>query len=461
MADARRSGTARDRSRSGIARSVALNPFAASAGDRVPLVRDPVDLLRLALLIGVPITLAIGPRNQSFRLLLTFLLVLIPRALDAPRPFDLAFTVAMSFQAWGNVFGAFEHIYGYDKIVHFFLPLSASAIAYLTLVRFDVVPDLVDAKGLHSRPATVLLTAALGLAFMGGLYELYEWFADTALGAHLFTDYGDTIGDLTDDLLGALCGGFFVLLWKERGWPTRRADISRRGDPDDPLAELGDTAVARLEPGRDLPDPGPEGAATRFLLGELPADLRNPLDLGRLSLLVGLAIALPGTEWDSAVRFTIGFAAAWAVRALELPRFFDALFLLAVSLEAWGAFGGAFINVSGFDSTIHVVATAAAAPVIYVAFVRRELLPELSRRAGLHQSTALGLSVFAFGFSIGILYEIYAYLANHLLDASIAAGYDVLIGRLALDALGALIGAALVVAWGAVGLPFRAPARQP
>ncbi len=460
MADVRQPGRAPDRPGPGIARSVALNPFGEPAEGRLPVLRDPVDLLRLALLIGVPITLALGPRNQSFRLFLTFLLVLIPRALDAPRPFDLAFAVAMSFQAWGNVFGAFEQIYGYDKIVHFLLPMSASALAYLTLVRFEVVPDLADAKGLHSRPATVLLTAALGLAYMGGLYELYEWFADQALGAHLFTDYGDTIGDLTDDMLGALAGGAFVLLWKERGWPTRRADISERGDPDDPLAELGDTAVARLEPDHDLPDRGQRGAATRFLLGELPAGLRNPLDLGRLSLLVGLAIALAGSEWDSAIRFTIGFGAAWAVRGLELPRFFDGLFLLAVSLEAWGAFGGAFIHVSGFDSAIHVVATAAVAPVIYVAFVRRDLLPELSRRAGLHQRTALGLTVFAFGFSSGILYEIYAYLANHLLGASIAHGYDVLIGRLALDAIGALLGAALVVAWGSAGLPFRARARH-
>ena len=35
------------------------------------------------------------------------LLVLVPRLLNLPRPFDLALVLDMSLQAWGNVFELF------------------------------------------------------------------------------------------------------------------------------------------------------------------------------------------------------------------------------------------------------------------------------------------------------------------------------------------------------------------
>ena len=186
-------------------------------GDWTPLLRDQLDLMRLALLVGALITAALGPREQSFRLLLTFGLVLIPRALDVPRPFDFAFIAAMWFQAWGNVFGAFDRVYGYDKVVHFVLPCASSAVMYLMLVRLSVVPDLAAEARLHHPAGILLLTWALGLTLGGGLYELYEWFADHQRGAHLHVSYGDSIGDLTDDALGALSGGALILMWDAFG----------------------------------------------------------------------------------------------------------------------------------------------------------------------------------------------------------------------------------------------------
>ncbi len=366
-------------------------------GDWGALVRDPVDLMRLALLVGAPVTLALGPREQSFRLLLTFLLTLIPRAIEAPRLFDFAFVTAMSFQAWGNVFGAFDGIYGYDKVVHFALPCATSALLYLLLVRVRVVPDLAEEGEIRQRPAILLVTAAFGLALAGGLYELYEWFADHHLGAHLYVSYGDTIGDLTDDLIGALAGGGLILLWEARGWGTRRLPLPPRGgaEDEDPVAEVGAAIVERLQPQGGEPAP----AAVPGAAGSLP-----PLALWGAGLaLLGAALAAP--------------------------------------------FLGGVERLAGFGPAPHFVVSAAAAPLLYLAVVRLRLFPRLDRRSRLHAHAALGLAVFSLGFSAGILYEIYSYLADTALGADLSVDYPALIGHLALDALGALAGAALVLLW--------------
>jgi hypothetical protein len=62
---------------------------------------------------------------------------------------------------------------------------------------------------------------ALGMT-VGAIYEIYEWFANHALGAALEVGYNDTISDLADDAIGSLGGSFLLLLWTTRGWATSR-----------------------------------------------------------------------------------------------------------------------------------------------------------------------------------------------------------------------------------------------
>jgi hypothetical protein len=363
----------------------------------------------------------------------------------------------MSLQAWGNVFGAFAGVEGYDKLVHFLLPCAASALLYLALVRVRVVPDLAEEAGVRHRPAILLVTAALGLAMMGGLYEVYEWFADHALGAHLHVSYGDSIGDLLADLAGALAGGCLILVWEARGWGTRRRpNPPAGGEPrEDPVAELGDRAVAHLRPDAPGREPRRGPGLPRPLVGDWPGPLRDPLDLLRLTFLVGLGVAIGAAEWEAALRFALSFAAAVAVRRLDAPRPFDLLFLAALGMQAWGTLAGVFGSVGGFDSATHVVVSAAVGPILYIAVVRSRLLPELSRRTTLHQATAIVLVVFSLGYSAGILYDLYAYLADHLLGATIVSDYALFVGRLALDIAGSLVGAALVACWGLGEWPLR------
>ena len=189
-------------------------------GDWNPIIRDPIDVLRAALLVGA-LLLVILDKNAEAAPLATVLIVLIPRLLDMPRPFDLAVVVAMSIQAWGNLFDFFDIIYGYDKVVHFLLPMLTSAATYVLLVRLDVVLDPTRNVLARQELGTFLITFMIGLGY-ASLYELYEFFADAVLGETLQKSLGDTNGDILAGALGALCGGWLMLVWTHQGWPVTR-----------------------------------------------------------------------------------------------------------------------------------------------------------------------------------------------------------------------------------------------
>ncbi len=152
-------------------------------GDWSRWIRDPADLIRMSFLVGAFVTLGVGEPEQALRLFLTFLVSLVPRLLAAPRPFDAAFGIGMSLQAWGNLAHAFEG-QGYDKLVHFVLPCAVAMLAYVGLVRARVLPELEAERGIHRLTGVAASTFAIGFA-VAGAYELYEWFARQVFGAHL------------------------------------------------------------------------------------------------------------------------------------------------------------------------------------------------------------------------------------------------------------------------------------
>ncbi|HET6548967.1 MAG TPA: hypothetical protein VFG79_10945 [Solirubrobacter sp.] len=190
-------------------------------GDWGRVIRDPIDVMRLAFGVGAVVSAALGDLEDTARLGLTFLAVLGARGLSLPRLFDLAFVIGMALQAFGNSFSLFTSFRYYDVVVHFVLPLACAPCLYILLARWEVVPDLGDETERHHYLGVLLITFALGFS-LGALYEIYEWAADHWLGGQLRVGYDDTIADLVDDALASIAGGFFLVLWAERGWGTTR-----------------------------------------------------------------------------------------------------------------------------------------------------------------------------------------------------------------------------------------------
>jgi hypothetical protein len=434
-------------------------------GDWNRVVRDPLDLLRLLPLIGAILSVIIGDTTHTVEMFGGFFIVLIPRILNVQRPFDLVFQLGMNLALWGNVFGLFDAIYGYDKIVHFLLPCGASMMAYIALCHLRLVPDLDEEAGLHDRISMVVVTLAFGLT-IGGLFEIWEWFSNTLLGTEMFVTYGDSIGDLIDDALGALGGGLILLVWTGRGWRTWRAPgAALRGEEpmppapskrhSDALTRVGDRLASWRPPRGHADEPvRPYPKLPSWLAGDWGPVIRDSVDLVRLSLLAGALVSLIQGDVDHSLRFLVGLAGSLLIRWAQAPRPFDAAFALAMAFQAWGAFAGAFDSVDGYEIAARILSSAAFAAGFYLVLVRVRAVPDLQDKTDLHERTGMLLTATSLGFGVGMLYEIGAWAANGLFDAE-SLTFDELIAFMAISFFASFAGAAVLVVWDRRGWQTR------
>jgi hypothetical protein len=191
-------------------------------GDWHPLLRDPLDLVRLSFGVGALVFALQGDWDAFVRLLIPGLLVFLIRALDVPRPIDWLFCAAMVFQGWGNALHLFSHYWWWDNTVHITLPASLAPILYIGFSRLDVVPDPAQRVGGTTEiVGMALIAACLGVTAASG-YEIYEWVVDHWFGQHLFIGETDTVTDLADGFLGAAIGGVFLGVWAVARYTSRR-----------------------------------------------------------------------------------------------------------------------------------------------------------------------------------------------------------------------------------------------
>lgn len=190
-------------------------------GEWHPVVRDPLDLARIAFVAGFLVMLLLG-ESGAVNVGLAAAVVVGVRFLRLPRLFDLAFIVAMALTGWGEALRLYDRFGPYDVIVHFLVPLLGAPVVYIALARLDTLPDPADAADSRRHLAGLfVVTLALGLA-IGAAWEVLEWTADEVLDTELTGGESDTIGDLVADAAGALCGGLFLVAWATFGWGTVR-----------------------------------------------------------------------------------------------------------------------------------------------------------------------------------------------------------------------------------------------
>jgi len=191
-------------------------------GDWSRTVRDPLDLVRIALVVTAAVLLL---RRGLDGGTLTFVLAagaaVAVRRLLLPRLYDLMLLVALTLQAVGEASGAYDEVAWFDRVVHFVVPLLASGVLYVALARLDVLPDPRDDTGVRHLVGIALVTFSLGAAF-GAVWELYEWCSDGVLGSDLQESNDDTVGDLAMDCLGAAAAAGLLVLWTQRGWGSVR-----------------------------------------------------------------------------------------------------------------------------------------------------------------------------------------------------------------------------------------------
>jgi hypothetical protein len=193
-------------------------------GDWSPLLRDPLDLLRLSFAVASAAFALAGSVEYAVRLAGTFALVVAAQRLRLPRLFDALFLVGMWLQAWGNALRLFENISWWDNLVHLAVPFSSVPVLYVLLVRLGVVHHEITDKGhpLRHHIGLAIFAVAVGLS-IGALYEVYEYVANRWLNAPIEIGYADTIFDLTLDAIGSLAGGVLLMRWAALQRSTERA----------------------------------------------------------------------------------------------------------------------------------------------------------------------------------------------------------------------------------------------
>ena len=202
-------------------------------GDWTPLVRDPLDLARIAFVVGAVWMAGAGDAKGAFNLALGAVVLVAARLANLPRIYDLALIVAMTLTQGGEAAGLYDAWPVYDRFVHFLVPMLTSQVLYLCLARIEVLPDPQQETLRRHDTGMFIVTFALGLA-VGALWEIFEWSSDGVFGSDLSQGNVDTVGDLIADAAGSLAGGALMVLWSKKGWGSvRRVPGSRREDVSD------------------------------------------------------------------------------------------------------------------------------------------------------------------------------------------------------------------------------------
>ena len=113
-----------------------------------------------------------------------------------------------------------------------------------------------------------------------------------------------------------------------------------------------------------------------IFLGDWHPVLRDPLDLFRLSFVVGAGIFALQGDWDAAVRLLFPALAVLAVRALNIPRPIDWIFNIAMFFQGWGNALHLFEDFWWYDNTVHITLPMSLAPILYIAFARIDIVPD-------------------------------------------------------------------------------------
>jgi hypothetical protein len=208
-------------------------------GDWTPVLRDPLDLLRLSFAGGSVGFLLTGHPAIAWHMFVDFLIVVAAGRLNMPRLFDLLFVLGWATQSWGNAAGLFDlnqctnirlgksnHVcLGYDNFVHFLIPLTSIGPIYVLGLRLGVLPDISKETTGRRRLGTVLF-AVLGVMAIEYVNEIWEYIAVNWLNLNLQIGYSDTIHDLALGILGSVAGGVLLWVWAARRWPTERKPIT-------------------------------------------------------------------------------------------------------------------------------------------------------------------------------------------------------------------------------------------
>jgi uncharacterized membrane protein YjdF len=179
-------------------------------GDWTRIVRDPLDVARIAFVVSTIVWILLG--HAMTGLVAASAVIILARVISLPRFYDASVILVMFLLAWGSALSIYGSWGFYDNLVHFITPLLTTGMLYLLLVRLGVLPDFHDLKQLHHRIGFFLTVLALGMAIGAG-WEVIEWTLDQFSDVGRVASADDTATDLISDTLGSAGSALILVLW--------------------------------------------------------------------------------------------------------------------------------------------------------------------------------------------------------------------------------------------------------
>src|SRR5918992_3608646 len=113
-----------------------------------------------------------------------------------------------------------------------------------------------------------------------------------------------------------------------------------------------------------------------LVLGDWNPWIRDPIDVLRALLVVAALGFLAAGDPSGATLLGGAGALAWAVRPVQLPRAYDACFVVALALQATGEALGAYDAIPWVDNVVQVSLPFFLAPTPYSPLARADVVPD-------------------------------------------------------------------------------------
>jgi hypothetical protein len=199
----------------------------------------------------------------------------------------------------------------------------------------------------------------------------------------------------------------------------------------------------------------------RLFLEDWHPVLRDPLDLFRLSFVVGaVAFAIAGDR-HAAAQLAITAVVVFIARMVDVPRLFDWGFCIAMAFNGWGDALHLFTRFWWYDNVVHINLPCFVAVLLYLGVSRLDIVPDPATEAK-RRSWLIGMALvtFCLGVTMACVYEIYEWIVDHWLGQHLHIGETDTITDLADGMLGSAIGGLLLAIWAAGELPTRRRIRE-
>jgi hypothetical protein len=202
-------------------------------------------------------------------------------------------------------------------------------------------------------------------------------------------------------------------------------------------------------------------ALAKIFLGDWHPVLRDPLDIYRLSFVVGAVVyALRGDAHASA-QLALTAVAVFTARMVNVPRLFDWGFCIAMGFNGWGDALHLFTRFWWYDNVVHINLPCFLSVLLYIGLSRLDVVPDPAQEAKRHSwLVGMALITMCIGVTAASFYEIYEWVVDNWFGQHLHISETDTITDLADGFLGAAIGGALLAGWAAGDLPTRRRPRR-